>query len=38
MCPNINIEQVRNQFNEIVTALGGNPLTVEEFKDKELRH
>lgn len=37
MCPNINSRQIRDEFNEIVTALGGNPLTVEEFKNKELR-
>ncbi len=37
MCPNINNEQIRNEFNEIVTALGGNPLTIEEFRNKELR-
>ena len=37
MCPNINDEQIRNEFNEIVTALGGNPLTIEEFRNKELR-
>lgn len=37
MCPNINNEQIINEFNEIVTSLGGNPLTIEEFRDKELR-
>lgn len=37
MCPNANDEQIRNEFNEVVTALGGRPLTVEEFKSKELR-
>lgn len=36
-CPQANNEQVRSQFNEVVTALGGRPLSIDEFKDKELR-
>ena len=38
MCPNINNENVRNQFNSIIKAFGGAPMTIEEFKNKELRN
>lgn len=36
-CPQINNQKVRDSFNDIVEALGGEPLTIEEFKDGELR-
>ena len=36
-CPNINNEQVRNEFNKVLIAFGGNPMTIEEFKSKEVR-
>lgn len=38
ICPNFNIEEVFNGFNEIVKALGGKPMTEEEFKSSELRN
>ena len=38
MCPNINNENVRNQFNSIIKAFGGATMTIEEFKSKELRN
>ena len=31
-CPNFNIESVRDEFNKLVIAAGGEPLTIEEFK------
>lgn len=37
-CPNINVKSVREGFNEMVEAFGGSPLTVEEFKNPELRN
>ena len=37
-CPYINNKEVIQQFNEIVESLGGSPLTVEEFKNKDLRN
>ena len=37
-CPNFNIESVRDEFNRIVIAAGGEPLTIEEFKNKDLRN
>lgn len=37
MCPNINNTEVVAQFNAIVQRLGGQPLTIEEFKSAELR-
>ena len=36
-CPNYKNKTVFDGFNEIVEALGGKPLTEEEFKSKELR-
>ncbi|WP_277045363.1 hypothetical protein [Sharpea azabuensis] len=36
-CPNYNIKEVFDGFNEIVEALGGKPMTAEEFKSGELR-
>lgn len=38
ICPNISNKQVVKDFNEIVEALGGKPLTIEEFKSAELRN
>lgn len=36
-CPNISNKQVVEQFNQIVQQLGGQPLSIEEFKSSELR-
>lgn len=36
-CPNINNKEVVEQFNQIVQQLGGQPLSIEEFKSSELR-
>lgn len=38
ICPNIHIKEVKDGFNEMVEALGGRPLTDEEFKSSELRN
>lgn len=38
ICPNISIKEVKDGFNEMVEALGGRPLTDEEFKSSELRN
>ena len=38
MCPNINDKKVRNDFNKIVQAFGGQPMTIDEFRYKELRN
>ena len=38
ICPNIHIKEVKDGFNEMVEALGGRPLTEEEFKSSELRN
>lgn len=38
ICPNITIKEVKDSFNEMVEALGGRPLTDEEFKSSELRN
>lgn len=37
-CPNYKNKEVFDGFNEIVTALGGQPLTEEEFRSSELRN
>ena len=37
-CPNINIKSVINEFNDIIVAFGGNPMTIEEFKSKDVRN
>ncbi len=37
MCPNVNNNEVVEQFNQIVQQLGGEPLSIEEFKSSELR-
>jgi len=37
-CPNISNPKVRSEFNELVTAFGGTPMTEEEFRDSELRN
>ena len=36
-CPNISNKEVVEQFNQIVQQLGGQPLSIEEFKSSELR-
>lgn len=36
-CPNYKIKEVKYGFNEIIEALGGKPLTDEEFRSSELR-
>lgn len=38
MCPNINNKEVRNEFNRIIQAFGGEPMSIEEFKNKDLRN
>ena len=38
ICPNISNKKVLQDFNEIVEALGGKPLSIEEFKNAELRN
>ena len=38
MCPNYKNKEVFDGFNEIVEALGGRPLTEEEFSDSALRN
>lgn len=38
ICPNIKIKEVKDGFNEMVIALGGRPLTDEEFRSSELRN
>ena len=37
-CPNYKIQEIKDGFNEIVEALGGQPLTDEEFRSSELRN
>jgi len=37
-CPNYKNKEVKDGFNEIVEALGGKPLTDEEFRSSELRN
>ena len=37
-CPNYKIKEVKDGFNEIIKALGGQPLTDEEFRSSELRN
>lgn len=37
-CPNINIKEVRNEFNSVIEAFGGRPMTIEEFKSRDLRN
>jgi len=36
-CPNISDEQVVREFNSIVEHFGGKPLSIEEFKNSQLR-
>jgi hypothetical protein len=38
ICPFYKNKEVFNGFNEIVEALGGRPLTEDEFKSAELRN
>ena len=37
-CPNINIKSVINEFNDIIAAFGGRPMTIEEFRSKDVRN
>lgn len=37
-CPNINIKSIRNEFNDIIAAFGGQAMTIEEFKSKDVRN
>lgn len=37
-CPNINIKSVINEFNDIIAAFGGQPMTIEEFRSKDVRN
>lgn len=37
ICPNYNIKEVFDGFNEIIEALGGKPMTEEEFRSRDLR-
>ena len=37
-CPNYKVKEVFDGFNEIVEALGGAPLTEEEFRESALRN
>ena len=38
ICPYYKNSEVFNGFNEIIEALGGRPMTEEEFRDPELRN
>lgn len=38
MCPYYKNKQVFNEFNEIVEAFGGKPMTEDEFKSRDLRN
>jgi hypothetical protein len=38
MCPFYKNKQVFDDFNEIVTSLGGKPMTEAEFRDRDLRN
>lgn len=38
ICPNYKIKEVFDGFNEIIEALGGKPMTEEEFRSSELRN
>lgn len=38
ICPNFNIKEVCDGFNEVITALGGRAMTEDEFKSSELRN
>lgn len=38
ICPNFNIKEVFDGFNEIIQTFGGKPMTEEEFKSSELRN
>lgn len=37
-CPNYKNKKVFDRFNEMIEALGGKPMTEEEFKSSELRN
>jgi hypothetical protein len=38
VCPLYKNKQVFNEFNEIVEAFGGKPMTEDEFKSSDLRN
>lgn len=38
ICPNYKIKEVFDGFNEMIEALGGKPMTEEEFRSSELRN
>jgi len=38
ICPNYKNKETNRQFNEIIEALGGRPLTDEEFRSSDLRN
>lgn len=38
ICPYYKNNKVKEQFNEIITSLGGRPLTDEEFRSSDLRN
>jgi len=38
ICPYYKNNEVKEQFNEIITSLGGRPLTDEEFRSSDLRN
>jgi len=38
VCPVYKNKKVREQFNEIISALGGRPMTEQEFASVELRN
>jgi len=38
ICPNYKNKDVFREFNELIEALGGDPMTEEEFKSSTLRN
>ena len=36
-CPNVSKPTIVENFNKLLVNLGGNPMTIEEFKDKDKR-
>lgn len=38
MCPYYKNKQVFDEFNEIIEAFGGKPMTEDEFKSRDLRN
>ena len=37
-CPNYKMKEVFDKFNQMIQALGGKPMTDEEFRSSELRN